>query len=103
MKKQVEQKELINWWLEKYHNTNLDKVMEENPDWKENPSEHTRNFYSKYKVTQEQHDEWQEWAKEYTLKVTKVSKKYLENIWWSIYLNTSPLVILKEDEGKNND
>ena len=47
MKKQVEQKDLINWWLEKYHNTNLDKVMEENPDWKEK----IQRFYSKYKVT----------------------------------------------------
>lgn len=96
MKKKVSSKILINWWLEKYHNTDLDKILEENPKWKENPENYTRDFYNKYKVTQEQHDEWEVWAKEYTKKITKISIKNLNRSWWSIYLNTSPSVI-KED------
>ena len=96
--KKVDSKDLINWWLEKYHNTNLDKVMEENPDWKNNPQEHTREFYAKYPVTSEQEKEWETWAKEYFRKVTGMSKKYIESGWWSVYLNTSPSVINEENE-----
>ena len=95
MKRQVDSKDLINWWLEKYHNTDLDKVMDENPDWKENPQEHTREFYAKYPVTSEQEKEWEKWAKEYIRKVTKLSKKAIDHSWWSVYLNCSPSVIEK--------
>jgi HSP90 family molecular chaperone len=99
MMKKVNAEDLINWWLEKYHNTNLEKVTEEHPEWKENPSEHTRDFYHKYSVTQEQHDEWLNWAKDYTKKVTKVSKKFFERQWPWVYLDCSPSVIkTKEDE-----
>ena len=84
---------LINWWLEKYHNTNLDKILEENPEWKENPREHTREFYERYQVTKAQHDEWEKWAKEYTRKVTKASKYLLERGWGFVYLDTAPSII----------
>lgn len=84
---------LVNWWLEKYHNTNLDKILEENPDWKENPKEHTREFYEKYPVTKAQHDEWEKWAKEYTRKVTKANKHLLERGWGYVYLDTAPSII----------
>lgn len=95
--KKVNPKDLINWWLEKYHNTNLDKVVKENPEWKENPREHTKDFYKKYAVTQEQCDEWEKWAKEYTKKVTKVSKRLLERGWGLVYLDTSPQIIKEDD------
>jgi hypothetical protein len=95
--KKVDANDLINWWLEKYHNTNLEKVQEENPEWKENPREHTRDFYEKYAVTQEQHDEWEKWAKEYTKKVTKASKRLLERSWGLVYLQTSPQIIKEDD------
>lgn len=97
MRKTVDEKDLVNWWLEKYHNTNIDKVLEENPEWKENPQEHTREFYEKYKVTQEQHDEWEKWAKEHIRKVTKYPKKMIDKGWWAVYLNCSPSIILKDD------
>ena len=54
-------------------------------------------FYLKYAVTQEQYDEWEKWAKEYTKKVTKISKNLLERSWWSICLNTSPQIIKEND------
>jgi len=90
--KKINANDLINWWLEKYYNTTLEKILEENPEWKENPREHTKDFYKKYAVTQEQHDEWEKWAKEYIRKVAKVSKSYLNRAWWSIFLNISPIV-----------
>ena len=79
-KKQISEEDLINWWLEKYHNTNLERVMEEHPDWKEIDEKvkaineyrgwskeendailhqqylNSREFYSLYPVTEEQHD-----------------------------------------------
>lgn len=83
---------LVNLWLEKYHNTNIDKVLDENPLWRDDPNKYSRVFYEKYKVTQEQHDEWEKEAKELTIKQTKYSKKYLNRVWWSIYLNCSPTI-----------
>lgn len=85
--------------MEKYHNTNLDKVKAEHPDWEKNPSEHTKDFYAAYMVTEEQHDEWEAWAKEYTKKVTGIRGRLFDKSWWSVYLNTAPQVIkTKKDE-----
>ena len=95
--KKVDANDLINWWLEKYHNTKLEKILEENPEWKENPREHSKDFYEKYAVTQEQHDEWEKWAKEYTKKVTKANKRLLERGWGFVYLDTSPQIIKEND------
>jgi len=99
MGKKVNIDDLVNWWLEKYHGTNIEKILEENPKWKENPSEHTREFYEKYAVTQEQHDEWLQWAKEYTKKVTKVRGELFNRSWGFVYLDCAPQVIkTKENE-----
>jgi hypothetical protein len=91
--KKIDPNILVNWWLEKYHNTNLNKIFEENPKWKKKPDDYTREFYNKYKVTQEQYDEWELWAKQYVKKELKLTKALLDRYWWSIYLNTSPSVI----------
>jgi hypothetical protein len=91
-KPKITETDLINGWLEKYHNTTIDKVLEENPTWKDNPQEHTREFYDKYPVTQEQHDEWVEWAKETLRKTLRKSKKYIDRSWWSVYLNVAPTI-----------
>ena len=124
-KKQLSDVDLINWWLEKYHNTNLEKVKEEHPDWKEidekvkairefrgwskeenyailqQQNANTREFYSLYPVTEEQHDEWCEWAKEEIRKVTGYKKSYIEKHWWPIYLNTSPSIKNTDNEEVN--
>jgi hypothetical protein len=91
----ITEEDLINLWLEKYHNTNIEKILEENPTWKENPNEHTREFYEKYKVTQEQHDEWVIEAKELLRVKLRRSKKYIDKTWWSVYLNCSPSILVK--------
>ena len=98
--KKVNTEDLINWWLEKYHNTNLEKVKETHPEWKENPSEHTMAFYRKYAVTQEQHDEWLEWAKEHTKKVTKVKGRMFDKSWGFVYLDCAPSVIKTKEDDK---
>lgn len=94
--KKVKIETLIDWWLEKYHNTNLKKVKKLHPEWDKDPETHSREFYDTYKVTQAQHDEWEAWALNYTKKVTKLSMKAIKQSWWSIYLNSSPSIITNE-------
>ena len=100
MRNKVNVEDLINWWLEKYHNTDLDKVFEDNPEWEDNPQTHSREFYQKYPVTQEQHDEWEKWAKEYTKKVTGVKGKLFDNSWGWTYLNCAPNILKGNNETK---
>lgn len=85
--------ELLDLWLVKYHNTTIQKVKDEHPEWMENPQEHTRDFYNTYLVTQEQHDEWENEAKLLLRKKYKISKWMVDRGWWSVYLNCSPSVI----------
>ena len=95
-KNKITEKELINWWLDKYHNTNMDEVKASHPEWMKDPSAHSRDFYQEYAVTQEQHDEWNEWAKETLRKSTGYSKKYIDKAWPWVYLNVSPSVKKEE-------
>ena len=88
--KKVNPSVLIDWWLEKYHGTNLKEVSENNPEWIAEPEKHSHNFYEKYAVTQEQHDEWEVWAKAYTKKTTGVKGKMFDRSWGLVYLNVAP-------------
>ena len=88
--KKIDLNILVDWWLEKYHNTNTKKVLEEHPEW--NDGKHSREFYLTYQVTQEQHDEWLKWAREYTKKITKVNKTFFEKGWVWVYLDTAPQI-----------
>ena len=96
MRKLPDVEELLDLWLVKCHNITMEKVKEDNPEWMKNPSAHTRDFYEKYKVTQEQLDEWEKEAKLLLRKKYKMSKWMVDKGWWSVYLNCSPSVI-KED------
>ena len=93
MGKKVNIEDLINWWLEKYHDTNLDKVLEDNPEWKENLQTHSREFYQKYAITKKQHDEWLQWAQDYTKKVTGIKGKLFDKNWCWVYLDCAPSII----------
>jgi hypothetical protein len=93
MRKLPDIEELLDLWLVKYHNTTMQKVREEHTEWMENPQEHTRDFYQKYAVTQEQHDEWEKEAKLLLRKKYRISKWMVEKGWWSVYLNCSPSII----------
>jgi len=88
MGKSVSISELQNYWLEKYHNTNVNEVLTKYPE-----EAKTSKWYDLYPVTQEQHDEWEAWAKEYIRKRTKLSKKLIEHDWCWIHLDASPNII----------
>lgn len=82
--KTVDIDDLRNGWL-KYHNTNVDEVLLKHPEEAKTPK-----WYELYAVTQEQHDEWEKWAKEYVRKTCKVSKKLVEHDWCWIHLDAAP-------------
>jgi hypothetical protein len=94
--KQVNRDDLLNWWLMKYHNTNVEEVVEKYPKEVLNSSE----WFKLFPVTQEQHDEWVAWAKDHIKKVTKISKAMVERQWGYIYLDCSPYVKREEDGNK---
>jgi hypothetical protein len=96
-RKQATQNDLINWWLEKYHNTNTEKVLKDHPEWDVESKEwDSRTFYDTYPCTQEQHDEWYDWAIETVMKDYGIrSKKYAERSFAFTYLNVSPKIIWK--------
>ena len=94
MKKKLDMDNIINWWLEKYHDTNIEKVLEQHPTWEK--GDHSREFYEAHQVTQEQHDEWYEWFIKAFMKEYRVGRKYTIKNSWVIYLNASPMV--REDE-----
>ncbi len=85
--------DLVNWWLEKYHDTNIKKITKENPEWAKSPEKFTRVFYDKYKVTQKQHDEWNEWAIKTLMKEQKLPKKLVERNFGFVYLDTAPSIM----------
>lgn len=81
---------LINWWLTKYFNTTLAEVFAEHPDWD------SHKFYSSFRVTQAQHDEWNEWAKKRFKEFFHLTDKGVNRSWGFTYLNTAPMV--REDK-----
>jgi hypothetical protein len=117
MRKLANIEELLDLWLVKYHNTTMQNVKEEHPEWKnveeeyklkmddkdvsseekttigENLGKASREFYETYAVTQEQHDEWEKEAKMLLRKKYKIPKWTVDRGWWSVYLNCSPSVI----------
>jgi len=95
MKKKLTETDLVNWWLDKYHSTNSEKVIEDHPEWDvggKNWSSIT--FYDAYPCTQEQHDEWYEWAvREFKKHFRLSSIKRAKRDFAFVYLNTAPKII----------
>lgn len=102
-KQELTEEFLINWWLNKYHNTSIEQLLEENPEWAKNPEAHTREFHQTYKVTQAQHDEWYRWAIDTLAKYKHMSKKYIKRNFWTIYLNTAPSTIQENNEKRTDN
>ena len=87
MPKEVDRNHIINGWL-KYHNLTVDELVKiETKEFLQSPE-----WFKKYAVTQEQHDEWVAWAKDYIHKETRLSKKMIEKGWWSVYLDIAPSI-----------
>jgi len=90
MKKLLTEEEFINWWLRKYHNTDIEGVKEAHPEWMDDPQKHTRDFYRTYAVTREQHDEWYAWAIKRLMKYYSMGRKRAEKSFCMDYLNVAP-------------
>lgn len=91
--KQVNREDLLNGWL-KYWNTTVEEVV------KRHPKEFLRDsdWFRAYAVTQEQHDEWEKWAKEHVRKTTKLPKRFIDKIWGFTYLDVVPDIIYTKNE-----
>lgn len=87
MRKKVNREDLINGWL-KYHNTSVKEILEKYPEEVKTPA-----WFNLFRVTQEQHDAWVKWAKDFIKKETKISKALLDRQWGMIYLDCSPYII----------
>lgn len=87
-RKRLTEDDVVNWWLEKYHSTTLEEVMEEHPEYNKD----SRLFYKEYQVTEQQHDEWKAWLVKSLMKESGMGKKYTESHMWVIYLNIAPLI-----------
>jgi len=88
----LSEEEILNKWLS-YHNTTVKGVLKNHPEWSENPSLHSREFYDTYPVTQEQHDEWYEWFISEIMLRYRYSRKRARRESAFIYLNLAPKVI----------
>lgn len=85
--KKIDRNDLLNGWL-KYHNTTAEEVIKNHPkEVLQSPE-----WFKLYPCTQEQHDEWVLWAKDFIKKQTKMSKKMIDREWWVVYLDCSPYV-----------
>lgn len=84
--KELTETDLINMWMVPCHGLTIEQAYENDP-WTE-----SRTFYERYKVTQQQHDDWNEKAKERFRKELKLSKSMIDRHWGFTYLNASPTV-----------
>jgi len=88
VKTRLTQEFIMNWWLKKYHNISVKWLLENEPEFVKTP-----HWYTKYAVTQEQHDEWYNWAINYMSKYYKMPKQYIKRNFGFDYLNCSPAVL----------
>lgn len=84
--------ELINMWLKPIHGVTIEEVIKEYPEWKY-PEGDSREFYKKYPVTQEQHDEWYANVIQIIMREYGWNKKNAERQFAMPYLNISPMII----------
>ena len=54
MRKLVEQEDLINWWLKKYHKTNLEKVKDSHFEWEMAEKEYDNMIHHRSEYNDEQ-------------------------------------------------
>ena len=87
MKKQLTTEFIMDYWLQKYHNINIQWLIENEPELIKSPE-----WYKKYAVTQSEHDEWYDWAIDYMSKYYKMTKKMTKKNFCFDYLNCSPSI-----------
>ena len=87
MKAILTESEFYNAWL-KYHNTTIEELIEKEPELMK-----TVEWYNKYAVTQEQHDEWYEWAIKRLCSYYRCGRKYAQRSFTFNYLNLAPNIV----------
>jgi len=92
MKQKPNIEEFIDLWLVPYHGITLQEVKDTHPEWMKEPQKHTRDFYDKYAVTQEQRNEWYKKAIEKIMKHYRFSKRHSERAFAWYYNNCAPTV-----------
>lgn len=86
-KEPLKEEDFYNYWLGKYHNTTVQEIIEKDPELCK-----TSKWYKKYQVTQEQHDEWYEWAIKTIMNHHRCSRKRAQRNFMFDYLNLAPMV-----------
>jgi len=87
MKRLLSQEFVMDWWLQKYHGITCQWLIKNEPELITTPE-----WYKKYAVTQEQHDEWYDWVVSYMAKYYRQSKKIVKRRFCFDYLNCSPSI-----------
>lgn len=86
--KKPDKEELLDMWLTKYHNTNVQELIAKHPkEVLESPE-----WFKLYPVIEQQHDEWVKECKQLLRSKYKMPKWMIEKGWWSIYLDCSPSI-----------
>lgn len=87
-KKKIPSKDdLINWWLFKFHTTNIKEVVEKYPE-----EVKFAEWFKLFPVTKSQYSEWETWAKNYLKVECKLTKWQIKQVWWKVILDCSPYV-----------
>jgi len=79
---------IMNYWLQKYHNITVKELIKKEPELIK-----SSDWYKKYAVSQEAHDEWYNWAIDIISKTFRMSKKYIKRGFCFDYLNCAPNII----------
>lgn len=87
-KKDLTEEYIRDYWLKKGHNIDSAWLVENEPELIKTPE-----WYKKYAVSQELHDEWYEWAIDTISKTLMISKKSARRDFVWEYLNLAPSVI----------
>ena len=85
--KTLKREDFLNWWLKKYHNISVSGVINKYPNEIRTP-----DWFKLFPVTQDQHDEWYNWAIDTISKELKVSKSIAKQKFAFDYLDSAPYV-----------
>lgn len=80
--------DVINWWLQKYFNTNASEVAIKYPE-----EVKTAGWFELFPVTQEQHDEWYDWVISESSKDFRCSRARIKKRFAFDYLDCAPHII----------
>lgn len=85
MKEKLSEEYIIEGWLKKYHGLTIAELVKNEPELVK-----SHLWFKKYAVSQEEHDEWYQWAIKELCKSTGMSKKMVERSFAFNYLNVAP-------------